>query len=81
MKKYMTYPVRAVEFDGDDGTGVEDLAAVLREVADQVDGHAEHIRTKRREGQLPADNVTYDLTVTLSEDGLYKAMLYVFNDE
>lgn len=32
MKQYMIYPVRAVEFDGDDGRGVEDLAALLREV-------------------------------------------------
>ncbi len=75
MKTYITYPVQAVEFDGDDGAGVEDLAALLREVADKLDGHQEHMRTRL------ADNITYDLAITRTDDGLYKAMLYVFNDE
>ena len=75
MKTYTTYPVRAVEFDGGDGLGVNDLAALLREVAEQLDRHRAYMRSK------PADNITYDLRVTLTEDGTYTAMLYVFNDE
>lgn len=72
MKQYMTYPVRAVEFDGDEGSGMEHLGDLLREVADWLDD----MLTTRR----PGDTTSYDLSITLDE-GLYKAMLYVYGEE
>lgn len=72
MKQYATYPVQAVEFDGDDGAGVEHVGDLLREVADWLD--------EKLVVQRPGDNTSYDLSITL-EEGLYTAMLYVYGDE
>jgi len=71
MKQYTTYPVHALLFDGDDGSGVEQLSDLLREVADWLDDDQAAAR--------PGDNRSYDLSVTL-EEGMYTALLYVFND-
>ncbi len=74
MQHYMTYPVQAVEFDGDDGAGLEHLGDLLREVADWLD---DLLDTRMRR---PSDNTRYDLSVTL-EQGRYTAILYVFNGD
>ncbi len=73
--RYETYDVRAIAFDGGTGAGVAHLPALLQEIAGYVDRHL-----KASAQSNVRDNTTYDVSVALTEDGLYTAMLYIFND-